>query len=66
MDAALGAGDADEQLVEFENIPVTRGDMRTLRHQVWLNDEVSTVPLYLATIISPPCFPTVSRTRLAV
>ena len=49
VDAALAAGDDDEQLVEFENIPVTRSDMRTLHRQNWLNDEVINLFLKLMT-----------------
>jgi hypothetical protein len=37
---ALGPGSDDEILADFENIPVTRYDMHTLRPQMWLNDEV--------------------------
>ena len=38
-------GNASEVLSDFENIPVCRHDMRTLRPGVWLNDEV--MELYL-------------------
>mmetsp|Transcript_4108 Transcript_4108/g.8852 ORF Transcript_4108/g.8852 Transcript_4108/m.8852 type:complete len:685 (+) Transcript_4108:229-2283(+) len=38
--AALGGGDAREKLAEFENIPVTRADMASLKGLNWLNDEV--------------------------
>eukprot|EP00965_Chrysotila_dentata_P120962 4000330-Pleurochrysis_carterae.AAC.3 len=37
--AALGGGDAREKLAEFENIPVTRADMASLKGLNWLNDE---------------------------
>jgi sentrin-specific protease 1 len=41
VDGALaGGGNAAETLAEFQNIPVTRKDMATLRPMVWLNDEV--------------------------
>jgi hypothetical protein len=40
VDGALAQGDPSEQLAEFENIPVTRKDMRTVRLHQWLNDEV--------------------------
>ena len=39
MDDALADGSSAEKLVEYENIPVTRADMQTLRNSVWLNDE---------------------------
>ena len=40
VDDALGGGSANEKLAEFENIPVHRSDMRTIRGSNWLNDEV--------------------------
>jgi len=40
VDGALGPGADDEKLVEFENIPVSRDDMRKLRPGVWLGNEV--------------------------
>ena len=33
-------GSEAEKLQDYQDIPVTRKDMRTLRHGAWLNDEV--------------------------
>ena len=41
VDAALGAGPEEEVLADFESIPVTRYDMRTLCPGIWLNDEIN-------------------------
>ena len=41
VDDALSPGhDPREQLVEYQNIPVTRRDIATIRPDKWLNDEV--------------------------
>ena len=40
VDEALGTGDPKEILADFQNIPISRRDMATLRPRQWLNDEV--------------------------
>jgi sentrin-specific protease 1 len=41
VDAALAAGDDDEQMAMLDNIEICRHDIRTLRPGEWLNDEVN-------------------------
>ena len=48
VDAALAPGPND-LLVEFENIPVRRNDMGTVRPSQWLNDEVINLFIKLLT-----------------
>jgi sentrin-specific protease 1 len=40
VDEALGTGNPNEILADFQNIPISRRDMATLRPRQWLNDEV--------------------------